>query len=235
MKMKRMLLASLCLTMLFAGCGDKKKRKKEAWQKREQVYSDHPPSHWLEYMEKRDPRVRKAAGRMLVDYTRNGKDQVPALVEILKRTKSSGVRLDVVRTLGNMKSKAAAAVPALCDALKDQSWEHRDVAAETLGMIGKDLNRTTAALTAALTDSDERVRLTAARGLGKVKTGDSKAIAGLIKLLEDPDTNVQSEAALAFQTIGRKGKAAIPALQKAAKSQNFMVKFNAEEALRQMR
>jgi len=229
---KKSLLVCLCLSVLMCGCQKEPPRKKEAWEKREQVYTDHPPEHWLELIQHRNPRVRDKAAPMVVQY---GKSQVPPLVEILETTKSSGVRFSVVRALGSFGSEAADAVPALCKVLKDKDWSKRDVAAEALGKIRGDMERTIPALMEALKDEDTRVRGAVIRAFGRIGSGDRRIVSALATALEDEDMEVRAEAADALAAMGPEAKAAIAALEKAAKCEYFNVSMAAQEALRKIR
>ena len=226
----------LCLVVLAGGCGrEKKKPKREAWQKREQVYTDKTPEEWLKLIQHHNVQARNRAIDALILYRRDGTDSVPQLIEVLETTGSGQVRLSVTRALGGMGSDARTAVPALCKALNDSNWDQRDAAAEALGAIGEDLGSTVPTLLEALSNSDERVRGSAARALGRLRTGDAGAVSALAAALEDEDPNVRAEAAEALEHIGPKAKAAIPALEKAAKAEHFIVAQAAQEALKSVR
>lgn len=225
-------IACLCLAVLLGGCQEANRPKKEAWQKREQVYTDKTPREWLELIQHREFRVREKAIDALIQYRKDGEDTVAELIEILETHGSSQVRLSVARALGGMRSDAKPAVPALCKALKDSNWNGRDAAAEALGTIRGDLGRTIPALVGALNgDQDERVRGKAAEALGRLRSGEAKAVAALAAALQDADANVQAYAAEALGQIGQKAKAAVPALEKAAQLESFIVSDAARRAL----
>ena len=63
----KLLIGCLCFAVCVCGC-KKEPRKKETWEKREQVYTDHPPEHWLELIQHRNPRVRAKAAPKVVQY-----------------------------------------------------------------------------------------------------------------------------------------------------------------------
>jgi HEAT repeat protein len=231
MTTRNLLVGALALLTGAAGC-QQEPPKKEAWQKREQVYTDHPPEHWIELIQHRNPRVREKAAPMVVQY---GKSQVLALVGILEKTKSGGVRLSVVRALQGLGPDAEAAVPVLCRLLRDSQWSERDVAADALAAIGRPQAQIVAALADALEDPDDRVRGRAARALGRLGTSDPAVVSALAAVLEDGNADVQAEAAEALQHIGSDAQAAVPALEKAAQSENFIVAQAAQEALKAVR
>ena len=227
---------SLCLLPLIAGCGSGDDApKKEAWQKREQVYTDKTPDEWLALIQHRNAQVRNKAIDALVQYAKDGKNTLPDLIDILRNKSAGPGRLSVARALGAMGPKAKTAVPALAEALADATWEGRDAAAAALGDIHENPNAAIPALIGALSDPDARVRGAAARGIGRYRSGDAKAVAALADALEDENATVKAQAAEALQRIGPKAKAAIPALEKAAKAENFISAQAAEQALKSVR
>jgi len=239
---KTALTFSLCLLPLLVGCGSgdgsggsADSPKKEAWQKREQVYTDKTPDEWLKLIQNRNFQVRNKAIDALVQYAREGKDTLPALIEIVANKSAGAVRLSVAQALGAMGPKAKSAVPALAKALADTAWDGRDGAATALGDIHENPDVGVPALIKALADPDARVRGAAARGIGRYRSSDPEAIAALAKTLEDEDDTVKAQAAEALQGIGPKAKAAIPALEKAAKAPGFITAQAAEEALKSVR
>ncbi len=231
---KTTLIACVFSFLTALGC-ETEKPKKEAWQKREQVYTDKTPDEWLALIQHRNVQARDRAIDALIQYGKDGRDTVPQLIEILDTSKSGDVRLSVCRALGGMRSDAKRAVPALCKALNDATWGQRDAAAQALGDIGADGQETISTLIGALkSDLDERVRIKAAAALGRLRSGDSKAVAALAAALEDQNENVRASAAEALGTIGSKAKAAVAALKKAAESEYFIVSSAAEEALKKV-
>ena len=232
--MRKSATFGVCLffVVLAAGCGTEKP-KKEAGQRREQVYTDKTPKQWLELIQHHNVQARDRAIDALIQYVKNGRNTIPQLIEILDTCNSGKVRLSVCRALGGMHRDAKVAAPALCKALKDATWQQRDAAAQALGDVVADDRQTILTLIDALkSDPDQRVRGESAGALGKLQTGDPKAIAALAAALEDDNENVCARAATALGMIGHKAVVARPALQKAAKSDYFIVSSAAREALK---
>lgn len=131
---------------------------------------------------------------------RLGGSAAPALVNALKRLdlepKHSHVRHVMLQALG--KTKSAAALSALQEALKDKRSWIRDGAADALGKLGEP--GAAAALRSALADPEESVRGYAARSLGLLKDGG--AVSDLIGLLHEDVTGVRVTAAAALGRIG---------------------------------
>jgi HEAT repeat protein len=231
---RRTLPVWLCLAALAVGCHREPPRapKKEAGQKREQVYTDKTPEQWLQLIQHRSPQVREKAVDALVQY---GKGQVPALTVIVENKAAGPGRLAACRALGEIGPGAKAAAPALAQALRDSAWNDRDAAAEALGRIRPDVDASAPALVAALRDTDQRVRGVAARALGRLRSGDAKIVAALAAALKDEDANVRASAAMGLQEIGPPAKAAIPDLEKAAATPDFISAQAAAEALKTIR
>jgi len=229
------LMLSLCLLPLIAGCGSQEAPKKEAWQKREQVYTDKTPEEWVELIRHSNYQARSKAIDALVQYAKDGEDTLPALIDILRDKTAGQGRLAVARALGAMGSKAKSAVPALAEALADTSWDARDAAARALADIGANPEVAIPALIGAINDADVRVRGEAARGIGRYGSGDAKAIDALIEALGDESATVKARATDALQRIGPKAKAAIPALEEAAKSPDIFGADAAKRALESIR
>ena len=111
---RTVLIICLCLIVSAAGC-ETEKPKKEAWQKREQVYTDKTTDEWLALIQHRNVQARDRAIDALISYRKDGQDTVEQLVDILNTHKSGQVRLSVARALGGMRAKDG--VSALCKAL----------------------------------------------------------------------------------------------------------------------
>jgi HEAT repeat protein len=85
------------------------------------------------------------------------------------------------------------------------------------------------ALTGALNDREYQVRASAAEAL--VKVGPGPVVPSMIKALESRDVPVRANAAVVLSAFGPDAKAAIPALARALKDENFRVRELAGEAL----
>ena len=222
-----------CLSLIVAVVGCREPRQLENWEKREHVHTDKTPEEWIKILRHRDPRARQKAVDALVQY---GDEIVPAVIEVLQDRKLGGSRLSAARTLAALGPGAEEAVPELIEAMKESDWPDRDGAAEALGQIRRQLDKTVPALIEVMAgDDDERVRAKAAQALGRIRPDGGEAIAALAAALEDPDVNVQAEAAEALEKIGPNARAAVPALEKAARTEDFILKQAAQEALKAIR
>jgi HEAT repeat protein len=127
---------------------------------------------------------------------------VPALEALvdLSRHDHWAVRATAVDVLGTIGRPAAAAAPALQQALTDTDpWVRRN-AAEALGTIGQ----VTAVdeVSHALKDDDWRVRLNAAGALARMGPGAAGIAPELGPLLEDPNRYVGAAALTALRRLG---------------------------------
>jgi len=149
--------------------------------------------------------ISEAAANALVQI---GKPAVPVLTRALTSSKNN-MRSAACTVLGKIRDTAA--VPVLIQCLKDTYSDVRCAACRALGKI-----RDTAAvpsLIEQLKDTNRDVRKAACTALGQVR--DSSAVPALISLLCDEEVDVRITATDALVNIG---KAAIPALQEAMKS-----------------
>lgn len=112
-----------------------------------------------------------------------GKDVVPALIEAMRKPKARYWSCLVLAEIG---PEAAAAVPALTEALKDEDPGCRLQAAVALGEIGPAAKAAVPALIAALEEKERSVNYGAAFALGRI--GDPQAAAALAKAgeIDDP-------------------------------------------------
>jgi HEAT repeat protein len=134
------------------------------------------------------------------------------------------------RPLGDLPPRFQAFVPALISGLNDLDADDRSYAAGILRELGERAKPAVSALVRALDDPNEVVRWSAAEALAAVQDGDM-AVPGLINALNDKAIRVRAEAAHSLGAHGRKARAAIPALEKAAKEEG-RVGRSAAEALR---
>jgi HEAT repeat protein len=156
-----------------------------------------------------------------------GEAAVPALIDALKQfaiePRHYHLRRVAARALG--KTKSAAAVPPLAQALESNEEGVRCAAAEALGELEQPSGAVP--LRIALTDADEAVRRQAAEGLGRLR--DASAVSSLIDCLANDSDGVRSSAARALGRIG--DRAAVPTLVAALQDEDYSVRKAASEAL----
>jgi HEAT repeat protein len=155
----------------------------------------------------------------------------PSLVAViaarLAQDKKPFVRKAAAYALG--KFGRAEGTAALIAALKDKDLEVRGAAAVALGEY-RDASAI-APLSAALADKSEFVRAQAARALGTNGRAAAQSVPLLINLLtSDKDQNVKRHAATALGQIGE--RAALPALERAARSHDPYLSQAANEAIK---
>jgi len=218
---------------IVAGCADTRDfgKPKKRTRGGRSSYKSKTPEEWLQQLRGKSHQGREQAVDALLQY---GPKYVPGVIEVVEDRSLSAARLAAVRLLGAYGTKAKAAVPALVEALQDRKFSGRDGAAMALGKI-RDEKAVPALITALRSDPDERVRAAAAGAMGHIRTENSEAISALVKGLDDSAINVRAESAESLEKIGPAAKAALPALQKATRSQDFVVSQAATEAIKSIR
>jgi HEAT repeat protein len=158
---------------------------------------------------------------------------IEELIAGLKHKEVSKRRLAAL-TLGHRGPRAAAAVPALVAALKeDKEPAVRAQAAEALGGIRILAKAALPDLLNALKDADASVRETAAEALADIGSDAAKVIPALLPLLSDADMNVRCAAARSIGDFGTAARTAVPALQNAQKNDKHpFVREAAADALK---
>jgi len=117
---------------------------------------------------------------------------VGRLVDVLLDSHDMAGKLGAVRTLGRLRSSAAA--PALERLRRDPAPLVRAGAIEAFGRVGGDTTR--AAIATALHDSDEAVRIAALVAAGRLQLEDQSGSV-LALLQSDPSPRVREHAAIA--------------------------------------
>lgn len=157
---------------------------------------------------------------------RAGRSAIPSLIRALGDD-DADVRRSAAKALGENGSRAASAVPALVDAVKNRSplasealvqigpaaipplvemlksteWRTREVVSRALGGMGTDAAPATQDLAAALEGGSPQSREAAAWALGRIGPAAKSATPALKKLLDDGDEGVRNAAAKALQDI----------------------------------
>jgi HEAT repeat protein len=155
----------------------------------------------------------------------------PSLVAViaarLAQDKKPFVRKTAAYALGRFGSPQGTAT--LVAALKDKDIEVRGAAAVALGEYADPA--AIAPLMGALEDKSDFVRAQSARALGVNGRAASQAVSILIRLLSsDKDQYVRRHAATALGQIG--DRAALPALERAARDQDPYLSQAASEAIK---
>ena len=146
-------------------------------------------------------------------------DPVPDLVRTLKAGKP-GERVSAAETLGDLGPKAASAIPALVEVIREPRPATDSIlpmggylfeaAFDALARIGP---RATPVLAEFLADSSATTRIWAALALRKAVELDAEvAVPALVKALADADDRVRVLAAETLAKLGPKAEPAIPAL-----------------------
>ncbi len=151
--------------------------------------------------------------------------RLTAATEIAKAAASRGIRGRLTSLLKG--SPDGGVVEALIQRLKDPLPEVRIVAAETLGNLKS--HQAVPHLQEALKDDVPNVPREAAASLGKI--GDRKALPALAGLLDEPDLRLT--AIWALGSIG--DREAIPLLLPLVESKDKYVRYNAMQALKNLR
>ncbi|ABW67744.1 HEAT repeat domain-containing protein [Desulfosudis oleivorans] len=170
-----------------------------------------------------------------------GADAVPVLISTLSdetewsyywTRQYDKVRRAAANALGEMRSAATAASPALIKASKYQDPGVRLEAVRALGKIGTPSDSTVVkALTAALKDDDAGVRREAADALGAFEVYANNTVPNLVDALSDQDVDARRKAAQVLGRFGPKTDAAAEALVAALKDTDKAVRQTAARAI----
>ena len=149
-------------------------------------------------VEDADPGVRTNAviliGVIGFDNTKDFNDAVTKLSGLLNKTiKGSILRLHATRSLANLGPDAHAAIPTLCSAADDPSWEVRAAVADALGRLG-----------AATYEQTTVMEGPAAVKVPTLKREASRPAMQKLNfaLIKDPSSAVRMEACQALITLG---------------------------------
>ena len=166
------------------------------------------------------------------DLGREARAAVPALAAAL-RDRNDQVRWRAAEALGKLGPDAAAAVPALVDAL-DRSDMLAQEAAKALGRMGGAARPAVSALASALTRDDVYLRREAAKALVKLGPDAEEAVPVLVEALRDKDRTVRAESCKVLGRIGPAARSAVPALKALLRDPDDLVRVQADEALRRI-
>ena len=158
----------------------------------------------LELLEGEDQQVKSLFFRLLTDLNDY------KTLTIIFRDKDVAVGENVGYGLGDTRSEAKQAVPALIQVLKDENKWVRENDAVALGKIGPAAKQAIPDLIQLLDDEYNMVRLYAASALGDI--GLEAVPALIIALNDEQDADVRRMAASALGKIGPEAKQAVPVL-----------------------
>ena len=156
-----------------------------------------------------------------------GQDKV---AELIGRLADNDTMVRRTAVLG-LEAIGKPAVPALSEALRDENWHKRRLAAESLGKIGPAAADAVPALAMIFNDENAQVRQSAAEALGRIGRDTPAAVDALRIALDDGVVNVRRSAA---QALVRVGPLAIPMMVNALDDKDTDVRQLAAEGLGRM-
>ena len=130
-----------------------------------------------------------------------GESAVESLVKVLE-TAHEPERNLAAQTLADMGLRAHEAVPALRQAVQDQSAAVRAQAVEGLGQVSQGMGEAIPTLIDALGDSDESVRRNATMAITQLSEQAGDTVPALTKVLDDTNRYVIGNAVEALYRIG---------------------------------
>jgi hypothetical protein len=149
-----------------------------------------------------------------------GVKAIPALIDVLLRSKDAEARHWAAIALGQIGHEARVAVPYLTTALQDENTYVRQYAAEALGKIGPESRLAVPGLIPLLRAKEEEERSSAALALGEIGPDAAEAVPALGAALKDDYGRVIMSAAWALGRMGSKAKGAVPALTQSLKKKD---------------
>lgn len=130
-----------------------------------------------------------------------GRASVGALQNALKDTPVN-VRANAAEALGDLGTKAEAAVPSLIEALQDEANAVRVRAIEALGTTSQSSSCAVPDLAKALEEDNEGIKRTAVFALARIGENAADAVEGLENLLFDDNRYIRGDAVHALYRIG---------------------------------
>jgi HEAT repeat protein len=122
-------------------------------------------------------------------------------------------RRTVCQTLGELRSAARPAIPALCEALLDEDDDIRQQVVLALGQIGPDTRVALPALIETLTDPASEIRRLVAETLGTMGRAARPGVPALRTACQDRDPAVRLASAVALARISGQKEEAIAVLE----------------------
>jgi HEAT repeat protein len=181
-------------------------------------------------LKNKDDGVRSAAHDALRDLNGARKDAIPLLVQLL-HDENPDYRIEAIHAFCGIGPFPGDYLPVLLAALKDPVAKVRIFALAAMRDMGRNHTAPPEPMLAALKDSSLDVRVTAAFTLWKL-TGRTDGVRVLVEGLNATDKEIREYAAARLGDIGPEARAAIPALLKAADSdENKNVRATASTSL----
>ncbi|MCS7239180.1 MAG: HEAT repeat domain-containing protein [Thermoguttaceae bacterium] len=234
----RILSAALIPTgcaVSWLGCGEKSAKHPPGGEPAS--FQELSTDECVKLLAHRSAIVRRQA---VAELAARGRSVVPLVARQLAQKGNSPARSAAAEVLAKLGPEAAEAVPVLAEAIFDRGWTGRELAAAALGEIGPSAASAVGALTTVLREDEEPpVRMAAARALGRLASAGvvlpSEALKALLEALKDSDPTIQAEAAEALGNCSNPPPEVVTALENLARSETFIVRQAAEEALRRLR
>ncbi len=191
-----------------------------------------------EQLEHASSKGRSICARLVAELDKDAAAEV--LLQAL-HVERDAARMDVLRAIAKLGSRAAPARTAIAGYLKDPEPGVREQAIHALAAAATDQHAPAEPLAARLSDPESTVRRAAALALGKVaselgnRSALRSAVLPLALALEDADGEVQTFAAWALEKLGPIAIAAIPALENALDAEQLLLRRSAAWALESIR
>jgi HEAT repeat protein len=190
--------------------------------------TDHVP-YLIAALDDEDARIRREAAFALWRIG-PGPEAVPSLIDSMR---DDDLRAFAIRTLGNMKPAAVAAVPALVQALEETEGGTRDDVIVALMNMGPAAEPAIAGLAELLMADQPLTRQRAAMALGKIGPAAVEAVPLLLDGARH-DRQVRNAAIQALDDIDRADPSMLPELQQALKSDSKQVRMAAALLIRRI-
>ncbi|MBV8878645.1 MAG: alpha-L-fucosidase [Planctomycetaceae bacterium] len=174
-----------------------------------------------------NPRIRAGAAFVLGPHGRKAAEAIPALIDALS-DKEELVRVWSAHALGDIDAAEPRVLPALIRSLRDTSPDVRRVILAVLIRLGPRAAGASTALIDLLQDADAGIRARTCLTFRQIGPEGKAGSSALIVRLGDPDADVRDQAIAA---LGKLGPDAVPAVARALKDRDAVVRRGAAEVL----
>lgn len=173
---------------------------------------------------------------------------IPVLVDAMRRETLAAIEETTATTPDNahgtnptpgaaaraLSTMGAPAVPALLEALEDDHWWIRAMAADVLARTGPDAQEAVSGLLEKVGDDHWWVRRNALEALRAIGADSEDVLPAVFRSVRDPDYRVRRNAALLLCNLGEAGDPAVGDLVEALEDENRYNRFYAGLALRRI-